>query len=130
MKARGWTQQRLAQEAGVSANVVSRIRQGGSAEVSSLNGIARALGATLPQMLTEAGYGPADGSEADHPRVLDAIAADPDLLPEAKDHLTRQYGLLLRVRSDDVSARRARKQGAAADQAARRGSRDRGDLEE
>ena len=32
--------------------------------------------------------------------VADAIRADPNLLPEAKEHLLRQYALLLRIRAE------------------------------
>ena len=66
---------------------------------------AEALGRPADEALRAAGYDvPAAPAPIDHnpgPRVdvLDAIKADPDLLPEAKAHLINQYGLLLRVQA-------------------------------
>lgn len=37
--------------------------------------------------------------------VVEAILADPELLPEAKEHLTRQYGLLLRLTDGGAKVR-------------------------
>lgn len=81
----------------------------------TVTSMARAVGLDPNVALELAGLEAAEGgaTEADsgapHASVVDAIASDPDLLPEAKEHLTRQYGLLLRVRGDEVSARRSRK---------------------
>jgi hypothetical protein len=49
------------------------------------------------------------------PSVLDAIRDDPDLLPEAKDHLMNQYTLLLRVQAAVPTSYAARGKRASAD---------------
>jgi hypothetical protein len=51
--------------------------------------------------------------------VPSAIDADPDLLPEAKEHLRNQYGLLLRVMSDQPD-RQASSEGPGLRSVARR----------
>lgn len=56
----------------------------------------------------------AEDLEPERPLLLDvveAIRADPHLLPEAKEHLERQYGLLLRVQAE--GAKEAREEHAA-----------------
>lgn len=73
--------------------------------------------------------GTTTADDHDRPLLLDvveAIRADPHLLPEAKEHLERQYGLLLRVQAEGV--REAREEHAAREaQVSRLKSRDKGE---
>lgn len=84
---------------------------------SRLEKISRAFSIPLPRLraahLADRGLALAEPEEptiSPEDRVLDAIRADTRLLPEAREHLINQYGLLLRLRAqvvqDEVSKRR------------------------
>lgn len=75
-------------------------------EPQTIAGIAKALRCTQQEVIHAAARSLGLQVVADPvPSVTDAIGRDPYLLPEAKQHLTTQYGLLLRVQGpSDASA--------------------------
>ncbi len=121
MKSRGYPTEparaggrtRLADDAGVSLSVISRaLNEGRTPDVDSLRNIGHVLGYSLGEMLIRAGKATADElpvrpkaatpEGGRRPGVLEAIDADPQLLPEAKEHIRNQYQLLLRVQELSV----------------------------
>lgn len=113
---RGWTAADLMRETGLDSGTVGDFLAGTRWPQAPTRGkIERALGwdygsiqliaegEAPPRSLTP----PPDESSAVPLDVIDAILADPYLLPEAKEHFLSQYTLLLRVqamsRPEDVS---------------------------
>ena len=99
---RGISQNALMAKAGLAGTFMTDLGRGADAKLSSLDKLATAMDMTLPELLTEAGlaHGVADVERHD---VIRAVQADPDLLPEAKQHLVNQYGLLLRVQQQQAA---------------------------
>lgn len=99
---RGLKQAALARALGVTRSTITGYEDGrtGVAEWR-VPELARALGRSVTETRRALGFYVPDDvrDEGPTPSVLDAIKQDPYLLPEAKEHLTSQYGLLLRVQS-------------------------------
>lgn len=103
------TASELGHATGVDQSLISRwLRDGVRPSIENLRRIQPALRVPLNDLLVAAGH----VEEAEAPEtpqltllqrhmatVLEAIDADPDLLPEAKTHLKNQYGLLLRIQA-------------------------------
>lgn len=94
----GLTQPQLGALVGVSGRTVGNWERG---EASPRNSLARLMD-VLPGLKdmplpAEAVAEIRPAPELPHNAVLDAIDADPYLLPEAKEHLLNQYGLLRRI---------------------------------
>lgn len=100
----------IAEKAGVSHGTVSNYLRGVERTHpipdDMLDRLAKGFGIPAPRLrrahLEDRGLSDAAGAEptkwqADDVRA--AILADPNLLPEAKEHLINQYGLLLRVQA-------------------------------
>ena len=106
MGERRWIPAELARQVGVDSSVVTGWKAGRQPSTDTLRAMSGATGIPLLRLLVESGH--LDEAEAEGhapplpapvpPDVLEAIASDPDLLPEAKEHLSRQYGLLLRIK--------------------------------
>lgn len=124
-KAKGWEQEDLAAHAGVSKRTIGSLEAGRKVALSTLRDVSVALGwgdlgaeavlqglepqklergMTLSSQTPEWWVEERDGLDAYLARqdqaknaVLRAISEDPSLLPEAREHLIRQYGLLRRV---------------------------------
>lgn len=101
MKSRGWDQERLAEVAGVTPSLVSRMKKGAEPDLDNLQRIAQALGSSLLDMLSTCGYGNNETAASD---VIAAVQADPGLIPKAKAHLINQYGLLLMIEETGKTA--------------------------
>lgn len=110
MKAAGISNQaELARRLGVSDSDVSRWLKGiVQPQPPQLRKMTTVLRRPMLELLVAAGHLEPDEAgmegvpQVPAPRVadvLDAIAEDDRLLPEAKDHLRNQYGLLLRVQA-------------------------------
>lgn len=80
-QARGWTQQDLSDESGLSRSYISRLEMGDIALPSSdrLRALASALGTTTDDLLQAAGF-------------ID-VPGDTSLLPEIKTYLRQRYGI-------------------------------------
>lgn len=98
---------------GTVSNYLNGVHRKNPIDDETLDKLSRGFGIPMPRLraahLAERGLTDADRDLPDVD-VVSAILADPDLLPEAKEHLVRQYGLLLRVAAagDPVSAYQAR----------------------
>lgn len=86
---RGMTQGELAQAVGVSMRTVGNWERGQAVPRSSLTRVEDLLGP-----LDEAAGALPPAAQS----LIEMIRNDPDLLPEAKEHLERQYGLLRRLK--------------------------------
>ena len=107
----GLTQSDLAHLLGVSNASLSAYERGvSSPDDRTIEGIARLAHQPVSEVRARWGlYNHGAPDEAPPTTsVLEAIVADPDLLPEAKEHLTRQYALLLRVQAQPESADHSR----------------------
>ena len=115
----------VARAIGVAPGTVNRwVNEGAQPAAEQCRAIAEYFGVPVLRVFVEAGYLTDADAGIAAPNVLAAIRQDPSLLPEAKGHLTRQYGLLLRVQSDDLSDRRARKTGRPTRKVARDGGQE------
>ena len=102
----------LAKASGVDQSVISRwINEGRTPTIEALRKVAGPLKTPVLELLVDAGHltrdevHPEAGAGEDEPDVLEAIRRDPKLLPEAREHLLNQYGLLRRIgaaRDDDA----------------------------
>ncbi len=106
---RGLSQKQFAALVGVSNGSVSSYERGVSAPTadSTCEQIARVLGKSTVEVRRRFGlYVPPDAEDGPPapPSVLEAIFADRTLLPEAKEHLVRQYALLQRLQAAEPSA--------------------------
>lgn len=124
-EARGLSVRAAARDAGFSEGqwrqmekgyrqVTAAVRVPTHPKVDTVRAAARAVGLDVAMALELAGHFTAAAAAAelgrvgdvdaqhDEPPIFDVVHAirnDPDLLPEAKEHLERQYGLLLRVQA-------------------------------
>ncbi len=108
-EAKGLNQKQFAALVGVSNGSISSYERGVSAPTadSTCEQIARVLGKSTVEVRRRFGlYVPPDAQDGPPPppSVLEAILADRTLLPEAKEHLVRQYGLLQRLQAAEPSA--------------------------
>lgn len=96
----------LARRAGINESQVSRWLRGiGQPDLTNLRRIAPVLGRPVLELAVAAGHLSPEEAKLKEVRppepqpvdVLEAIRRDPDLLPEAREHLLNQYGLLLRI---------------------------------
>lgn len=107
LASRDWRPSDLAEHAGIAQSVISRWKtDGAQPRVEALRDISTATGVPMLHLLVAAGHitpeeaALEDVDIAPHADALDVVAAikaDDRLLPEAKRHLTSQYGLLLRI---------------------------------
>ncbi|WP_432106155.1 helix-turn-helix domain-containing protein [Streptomyces sp. bgisy091] len=65
----GWSQERLAEEAGLSVGVVRKIEQGGNAQVETIHMLARALGTTTSSLFATEAPEPVHGNVGDGPKL-------------------------------------------------------------
>lgn len=113
MDAKGWSKSDLARAAGVDPSLVSNwTNRGFQPSVESLRKLSRVADVPMLHLMVAAGHlEPEEAAmedvditpRADVASVVEAIEQDPDLLPEAKRHLTSQYGLLLRITGKPAS---------------------------
>lgn len=103
----------LAAKSGLSHGTIGNYLKGQLPEHLSddrLQQISRAWGIPFPRLksahLADLGVQPASGKEPTKAQddVILAILADDRLLPEAKQHLVNQYGLLLRVQAASTAS--------------------------
>ncbi|MEU8541982.1 helix-turn-helix transcriptional regulator [Streptomyces sp. NPDC048717] len=85
----GWTQERLAEETGLSVGTVRKVEQGGTVSVETIHTLARALGTTTASLFASEAPAPVQETEGDGPKLselrralmppigLTAVAADP-----------------------------------------------------
>lgn len=101
----------IAEKSGLSHGTVSNYLAGKIPRTitdQTLDGLSKGFGIPLPRLraayLADRGLAPAESPEPtkDEDEVVQAILSDTRLLPEAKEHLVRQYGLLLRVQAARV----------------------------
>lgn len=100
-----WTQAELARRARMDSSVVTGWKNGRQPSTENLRLFSEATGIPMLRLLVESGHLTDEEAgglapEMPEPEPIDVVAAienDPQLLPEAKRHLTSQYGLLLRV---------------------------------
>ena len=107
LASRDWRPSDLAEHTGIAQSVISRWKtDGAQPRVEALRDISTATGVPMLHLLVAAGHiTPEEAAlqdvditpRADALDVIAAIKADEHLLPEAKRHLTSQYGLLLRI---------------------------------
>lgn len=101
------SQAEISRRMGVDSSVLTGWKNGRQPSTDNLRLMAAATGIPMLRLLVESGHlteEEAGGTAPPLPERVDvdvvhAIEADPDLLPEAKRHLTSQYGLLLRIAS-------------------------------
>ncbi|MDD2859010.1 MAG: helix-turn-helix domain-containing protein [Candidatus Nanopelagicales bacterium] len=107
-QARGWTLAEFARRTKINQSNLTRWDlDSQQPSIENLRRIAAATGISMLTLLVESGHITQDESEGKAPEppevepldVVEAIKADGDLLPEAKQHLIEQYRLLLRVDS-------------------------------
>lgn len=101
------TNKALERASGVDNTSISRWKSGESVPgIDQLRKLVGPLRTPLLQLMVRAGLLSADEAKVtrlaavpDRPKldVVAAIRQDPELLPETKEHIERQYGLLLRV---------------------------------
>lgn len=100
------TNKDLERASGIDNTVISRWRgEGTTPSVKHLRQLAAPLRTPLLQLMVKAGHlTPAEAQlrevaapSSDQVAVDAAVEADPDLLPEAKEHLVKQYRLLRRL---------------------------------
>ncbi len=108
-KSAGLTQEELAVLLGTSTGLVGNYEQGRTwFPDDKVTPLARVLKLSRVEVRRALGLHVDDDAVDDRPpsapSVLDAILADPTLLPEAKRHLVNQYGLLQRLQAADPSA--------------------------
>jgi transcriptional regulator with XRE-family HTH domain len=99
----------IAEKAGVSHGTVSNYINGADRKhpipEDMLDKLAKGFGIPAPRLraahYADRGLIPAESAEPTKAGedVISAVLADPDLLPEAKEHLVNQYGLLLRIQA-------------------------------
>ena len=107
-----WTQAELARRARVDSSVLTGWKNGRQPSTDNLRLFSDATGLPMLRLLVESGHltlAEAGGALPPMPErapvdVIEAIKADPELLPEAKRHLTSQYGLLLRIAQPSAAA--------------------------
>lgn len=115
----------LARRTGLNETQVSRWLRGmGQPSLANLRRMVATLGRPMLELAVAAGHLDPDEAEvvvtiptgAPVPSVVEAVASDAELLPEAKEHLIKQYGLLLRVQqsptheeSEETTQRKAGK---------------------
>lgn len=90
----GLSQNELMYRAGLAGTFMTNLRRGADVQIGSLVKLAEAMGMSLAELLMNAGQA---GELPERPDIIELIRTDPKLLPEAKQHLMNQYGLLLRV---------------------------------
>lgn len=103
----------MAERTGIDASVISRWKNDGAQpRIDALRAISHAANVPMLHLMVAAGHlEPEEAAmedvditpRADVASVVEAIEQDPDLLPEAKRHLTSQYGLLLRITGKPAS---------------------------
>lgn len=114
---RGWTVRHAAEIAGVTEGTWRLYEKGARSvgngltvpvnyQAATIRAMASALEADVEPLLTLAAQAPGPSAEAVSD-VVRAILEDPFLLPEAREHLVRQYGLLLRVGSSATPEQQA-----------------------
>ncbi|MFF4054574.1 helix-turn-helix domain-containing protein [Streptomyces sp. NPDC001708] len=67
----GWTQEQLAEEAGVSVGVVRKAEQGGNVSVETIHSFARALGTTTSSLFASEAPAPVHEAEGDGPKLIE-----------------------------------------------------------
>ena len=106
LRAKDWTQADLAEHANLDPSLISNWKnKGAQPRIEALRSVSRAAGVPMLKLLVAAGHITPEEAALDDvdvlaPAPVDVVAAiknDDNLLPEAKRHLTSQYGLLLRV---------------------------------
>lgn len=106
----GLSQTDLQSRGGPGVVTVGKIERGviASPLPTTLRGLDRSLrwkaGSAAGTLTGRAPQPLADGEDPPGSALIAAIRNDPDLLPEAKEHLERQYGLLLRVQATQPPA--------------------------
>lgn len=113
LRAKDWTQAELAEHANLDPSLISNWKnKGAQPRIEALRSVSTAAGIPMLKLLVAAGHITAEEAALDDvdvlaPAPVDVVAAiknDDNLLPEAKRHLTSQYGLLLRVSPKPESA--------------------------
>lgn len=114
MKAKGYANAAdLARQSGLNETQISRWMRGqGQPSLANLRRLVPALGRPMLELTVAAGHldpdeaqmktRPEPPSVTEPLSVVTAISEDRELIPEAREHLLNQYGLLLRLRSAGV----------------------------
>ncbi|ATI18672.1 DNA binding protein [Streptomyces phage Amethyst] len=68
---KGWTQERLAEEADLSVGVVRKVEQGGTVSVETIHALARALETTTSSLFASEAPAPVQEAEGDGPKLTE-----------------------------------------------------------